>query len=91
MPLPGLGAQPGAASLAVGAAVRGEAGKSEEEGLTPDALRIGSSGSSFVTSSMVVTWTVGLGLIFFARYATRKMQLTPAGAQNFLEWLIETL
>jgi len=91
MRLPGLGAQPGAASPAVGAAVLVEAGKSEEKGLTPDAPRIGSTGSSFVTSSMVVTWTVGLGLIFFARYATRKMQLTPAGAQNFLEWVIETL
>ena len=40
---------------------------------------------------MVVTWTVGLGLILFARFATRKMQLAPAGAQNFLEWLVETL
>jgi F-type H+-transporting ATPase subunit a len=40
---------------------------------------------------MVVTWTVGLGLILFAQYATRKMQLAPSGAQNFLEWLVETL
>ena len=56
---------------------------------TPPSLA--ATGSSFVTSSMVVTWTVGLGLILFARYATRKMQLAPAGAQNFLEWLVETL
>jgi F-type H+-transporting ATPase subunit a len=40
---------------------------------------------------MVVTWTVALGLIVFARLATRKMALTPGGAQNFLEWLVETL
>ena len=40
---------------------------------------------------MVVTWTVALGLILFARFATRRMQLAPAGAQNFLEWLVETL
>ena len=40
---------------------------------------------------MVVTWIVALGLIVFARVATRKMQLAPAGAQNFLEWLVEAL
>ena len=40
---------------------------------------------------MVVTWIVALGLIVFARVATRKMQLVPAGAQNFLEWLVEAL
>ena len=40
---------------------------------------------------MVVTWIVALGLIIFARVATRKMQLTPSGAQNFLEWLVEAL
>jgi F-type H+-transporting ATPase subunit a len=40
---------------------------------------------------MVVTWTVALGLIIFSRIATRNMQLVPAGAQNFWEWLVETL
>ncbi len=40
---------------------------------------------------MVVTWIVALGLIGFARVATRKMELVPAGAQNFLEWLVEAL
>jgi F-type H+-transporting ATPase subunit a len=40
---------------------------------------------------MVVTWIVALGLILFARVATRKMQFVPAGAQNFLEWLVESL
>jgi F-type H+-transporting ATPase subunit a len=91
MALPGFGAQPGAANPPVGATVQVEAGKPEKQGLTPEAPRIGSNGSSFITSSMVVTWTVGIGLILFARYATRKIQLNPAGAQNFLEWLVETL
>ena len=68
-----------------------EGAKHAEHGLPPDAPRLGRNGSSFVTSSMVVTWAVGLGLIVFARYATRRMQLAPAGAQNFLEWLVETL
>ena len=40
---------------------------------------------------MVVTWVVGLGLIILARFATRRMQLAPDGAQNFWEWLVETL
>jgi F-type H+-transporting ATPase subunit a len=91
LPVPGLGAQPVASAATAGAAAEAGAGGHEEHGLTPDAPRIGRAGSSFVTNSMVVTWTVGLGLILFARYATRKMQLAPAGAQNFLEWLVETL
>jgi F-type H+-transporting ATPase subunit a len=89
--LPGLGAEPAAVNPAAEATARAEAGKHEEHGLSPDSLRLGSTGSSFVTSSMVVTWTVALGLIVFVRLATRRMQLAPAGAQNFLEWLVESL
>jgi F-type H+-transporting ATPase subunit a len=91
LPLPGLCSEPGAATPEVGTAVQTEGGKHEEHGLPPDAPRLGGSKDSLVTNSMVVTWTVGLGLILFARYATRKMQLAPSGAQNFLEWLVETL
>jgi F-type H+-transporting ATPase subunit a len=40
---------------------------------------------------MVVTWIVAVGLIVFARVATRNMNQVPAGGQNFLEWLIESL
>jgi F-type H+-transporting ATPase subunit a len=32
-----------------------------------------------------------LCLIIFARIATRKMKQVPAGAQNFLEWVVEGL
>jgi F-type H+-transporting ATPase subunit a len=48
-------------------------------------------GGSFVTNSMVVTWVVALGLILFARFSTRNIQSIPRGAQNFWEWLVETL
>jgi F-type H+-transporting ATPase subunit a len=89
--LPGLGAEPAAMKSAAESAAPVEGAKQEEHGLSPDALRLGSSGSSFVTSSMVVTWIVALGLILFARVATRKMQIVPAGVQNFLEWLVESL
>jgi F-type H+-transporting ATPase subunit a len=44
-----------------------------------------------VTNSMVVTWVVALGLIVFAQLATRNMKQVPEGAQNFLEWLVESL
>ena len=40
---------------------------------------------------MVVTWVVAIGLIVFAQIATRRMTQVPGGAQNFLEWLIESL
>jgi F-type H+-transporting ATPase subunit a len=37
---------------------------------------------------MVVTWIVAVGLILFARFATRDMKHVPDRAQNFLEWLV---
>ncbi|MGO8931912.1 MAG: F0F1 ATP synthase subunit A [Limisphaerales bacterium] len=89
--LPGLSAEPSAAVPAAEQATQAGGANHEEHGLPPGAPRLGSTGSSFVTSSMVVTWIVALGLIIFARVATRRMQLAPAGAQNFLEWLVETL
>ncbi len=44
-----------------------------------------------VTNSMVVSWVVAVGLIVFARLATRQMQEVPGGLQNFWEWLVEIL
>ena len=76
---------------AAGAGVQAAAAPHEEHGLSPDAPKLGGEGSSFVSSSMVVTWVVALGLIVLARSATRRMQLAPAGAQNFWEWLVEAL
>ena len=78
-PLLSLGAEPVAATPSAEAATKAEAAKHEEHGLPPGSPGLGRTGSSFVTSSMVVTWTVGLGLILFARYATRK-----ASAKDFL-------
>lgn len=45
----------------------------------------------FVTNSMVVTWVVALGVIGFARLATRRLEAVPSGIQNFWEWLVESL
>lgn len=44
-----------------------------------------------ITNSMIVTWVAALALIVFARVATRNMKQIPQGAQNFWEWLVESL
>jgi F-type H+-transporting ATPase subunit a len=62
-----------------------------EEGVPAKAVEIGHLGSFPITNSMVVTWIVALGLIVFAQLATRKMKEVPSGAQNFWEWLVESL
>ena len=38
----------------------------------------------FVTNSMLVTWIVAVGVIVFARFATRKIQEVPSGRAEFL-------
>ncbi len=60
-------------------------------GLSQKAVEIGRPFGFPITNSMVVTWIVALGLILFAQIATRKMTQVPRGAQNFLEWLVESL
>ena len=63
----------------------------EEHGLSQKAVEIARPFGFPITNSMVVTWIVALGLIVFARVATRDMKQVPGGAQNFLEWLVESL
>jgi F-type H+-transporting ATPase subunit a len=59
-------------------------------GIPQSAQPLGGHGG-FVTNSMIVTWIVALGLIVFAQVATRNIQQVPKGAQNFWEWLVESL
>jgi F-type H+-transporting ATPase subunit a len=73
------------------AVVESEAAKAEEHGLPQAAVPLFYIGPLPVTNSMVVTWIVALGLIIFARAAMRKVQAVPGGAQNFWEWLVESL
>lgn len=63
----------------------------QEHGLSAKAVEIGHVFGFPITNSMVVSWVVALMLIVFARIATRRMDQVPGGAQNFLEWLIESL
>src|ERR1051325_8304889 len=78
-----------AACLAAGAAPA----FAEETGhsLTQHAVVIARPLGLSITNSMLVTWLVALVIIVFARVATRDMKRGPDGAQNFLEWLLESL
>jgi F-type H+-transporting ATPase subunit a len=64
---------------------------SQEHGLSQKAVEIAHPFGFAITNSMVVTWIVAVGLIAFAQIATRNMKQVPDGAQNFLEWLVESL
>jgi F-type H+-transporting ATPase subunit a len=63
----------------------------KEHGLPQKAVEIARPFGFPITNSMVVSWIVAVGLIIFARLATRDMKGVPGGAQNFLEWLVEGL
>lgn len=62
-----------------------------EHGLSQKAVELARPFGFPITNSMVVTWIVAIGLIVFARRATRTMAEVPGGAQNLLEWLVEGL
>ena len=60
-------------------------------GLPESAVEIARPFGFPITNSMVVTWIVAILLIVFAQVATRKMTAVPGGAQNFLEWLVQSV
>ena len=62
-----------------------------EHGLSQKAVEIARPFGFPITNSMVVTWIVAIGLIVFAQTATRKMAQVPGGAQNLLEWIVESV
>ena len=62
-----------------------------EHGLPQSAVEIARPFGFPITNSMVVTWIVAVGLIIFAQMATRNMKQVPEGAQNFWEWMVESL
>jgi F-type H+-transporting ATPase subunit a len=73
-----------------GAAEHGGAA-AEEHGISQKAVEVFHIGPLPVTNSMLVTWIVAIGLIIFAQLATRNIKQVPSGAQNFWEWLVESL
>lgn len=60
-------------------------------GLSQKAVEIAAPFGFPITNSMVVMWIVAAALILFAQLATRRLTDVPGGAQNLLEWLIESL
>ncbi len=67
------------------------AAETAEKAMPRFAVPLAHIGPFVVTNSMLVTWIVALGLIAFSQYATRNIQQIPSGAQNFWEWLVESL
>lgn len=66
----------------------GAHGGGGEHGLPASAVSLR---GGFLTNSMLVSWMVAAAVIVFARMATRRIQEVPSGAQNFVEWLVESL
>lgn len=64
---------------------------SEHESLSLKAVPLFQIGGFSLTNSMLVSWVVALGVIIFAQLATRNIKTIPGGAQNFWEWLVESL
>ena len=87
----------GAAAGALGAeavvtpAEPGQVAAEEHHGLSTKADTITTIGKFPITNSMLVTWVVALGVIIFAQIATKNMKAVPEGAQNFWEWMVESL
>jgi F-type H+-transporting ATPase subunit a len=44
-----------------------------------------------VTSSMLALWGVALGILLVVTMGTRKMELIPSGAQNFVEAVVDSV
>jgi len=65
--------------------------KQEEHHLPQSAVEIARPFGFPITNSMFVSWLVAVGLITFARVATRDMQHVPGAAQNLFEWLVGSL
>src|SRR5438094_126415 len=77
-------------------AMNAEAGSSsasveEKETLSLKPSVLLQRGRFSVTNSMLVTWIVAAGIIVFAQVAMRNVKPVPSGAQNFWEWLVESL
>jgi F-type H+-transporting ATPase subunit a len=77
------------ALIAPAAALAAEATEHETPSLK--AVPLFQIGEFSVTNSMLASWIVALVVILFAQFATRNIKTIPTGAQNFWEWLVESL
>lgn len=60
-----------------------------ENNIVLSAENITSLGQLPITNTLVVTWLTMAILMIFSILATRKMQIVPAGLQNFFELVVE--
>lgn len=77
--------------LASAADAAGGHGGEHAGGLPPAAPTVVELGPFAITNAMVLTWIVAVVLIVFAQLATRNLRAIPEGAQNFWEWVVESL
>jgi F-type H+-transporting ATPase subunit a len=68
-----------------------ETAKEEQESVPLKPAVLFQIGKLAITNSMLVTWIVAAGIIVCAQAATRTIKSVPSGAQNFWEWLVESL
>ncbi|MDQ2868313.1 MAG: F0F1 ATP synthase subunit A [Verrucomicrobiota bacterium] len=73
------------------APVLAKAAEVAEEGVSLKATPLFQFGKFSITNSMLVSWVIALAIIIFARFAMRNVKAVPSGAQNFWEWLVESL
>jgi len=90
-PVPGATAGAAGTPVLEDTAVRAYSAPAEEHALPQKAVELARPSGLSVTNSMIVTWIVAIGLIVFARVATRRMKELPGGLQNFWEWMVESL
>jgi F-type H+-transporting ATPase subunit a len=79
------------AASTIAAELPGPPEKAEQETLPLKPAPLFQIGKFSVTNSMLVTWIVAAGMIFFAQSATRDIKPIPDGKQNFWEWMVESL
>jgi F-type H+-transporting ATPase subunit a len=79
------------ATSTIAAELAGAEAKEQHEGVPLKPAELVHIGKFAITNSMLVTWFVAAGIIVFAQLATRKIKPVPSGAQNFWEWLVESL
>jgi F-type H+-transporting ATPase subunit a len=66
-------------------------GEGKHHGLPAYATKVFSIGPVDITNSMVVTIIVTLGIVLFAQVVSRNVKPVPSGAQNFAEWMVESM
>lgn len=72
-----------------GAAAAHEGG--EHHGLPANPVTIFHIGSFAITNSMLITVLVTILVVAFAQVVSRNVRPVPQGAQNFAEWVVESL